>query len=223
MPHQVLLFSQSDYLIQIVDINSHTEWQRVQIQISWLLQKPTDLIYTVCKGRVYPGSAGLGLSIINISLDCLTDQTKNKMSDYTIKIFTRRIEFDFLHPYIHAVNQYFTSLLWIFMSGSVLGTGEDKGRVISSTSALPFHHPLFLSFIFSTSSPVPVLPSSGRQHKKTHKGCCVVKQELKHICKFYCLFVCVEILQPSQPIRVMSSAVSLPTHFYLGRLSPQCG
>ena len=35
--------SQSDYLIQIVDINSHTERQTVQIQISWLLQKPTDL------------------------------------------------------------------------------------------------------------------------------------------------------------------------------------
>ena len=37
------IFSQSDYLIQIVDINSHTWWQTVQIQISWLLQKPTDL------------------------------------------------------------------------------------------------------------------------------------------------------------------------------------
>ena len=34
---------QSDYLIMVVDINSHSEWQTVQIQISWLLQKPTDL------------------------------------------------------------------------------------------------------------------------------------------------------------------------------------
>ena len=42
MPHPFLIASQSDYLIQIVDINSHTEWQTVQIQISWLLQKPTD-------------------------------------------------------------------------------------------------------------------------------------------------------------------------------------
>ena len=39
----LLIFSQSDYLIQIVNINSNTEWQTVQIQISWLLQKPTDL------------------------------------------------------------------------------------------------------------------------------------------------------------------------------------
>ena len=43
MPHPFLIFSQSNYLIQIVDTNSHTEWQTVQIQISWLLQKPTDL------------------------------------------------------------------------------------------------------------------------------------------------------------------------------------
>ena len=35
MPHPFLIISQSDYLIQIVDINSHTEWQTVQI--------PTDL------------------------------------------------------------------------------------------------------------------------------------------------------------------------------------
>ena len=43
MPHPCLIFSQSDYLIQEFDTNIHTEWQTVQIQISWLLQKPTDL------------------------------------------------------------------------------------------------------------------------------------------------------------------------------------
>ena len=43
MPRPLLIFSQSYYLIQIVVINSHTQWQTVQIQISWLLQKPTDL------------------------------------------------------------------------------------------------------------------------------------------------------------------------------------
>ena len=43
MPRPLLIFSQSDYLIRIVAINSHTKWQIVQIQISWLLQKPTDL------------------------------------------------------------------------------------------------------------------------------------------------------------------------------------
>ena len=43
MPYQLIIVSLLDSLIQIVDINSHTEWQIVQIQISWLLQKPTDL------------------------------------------------------------------------------------------------------------------------------------------------------------------------------------
>ena len=39
----------------------------MQIQISWHLQKPTYLIYTVCKGRVYQVSAGQGLSFFNTS------------------------------------------------------------------------------------------------------------------------------------------------------------
>ena len=43
MPCLLPICSQSDYKIQVVDINLHTEWQTVQIQISWLLQKPTDL------------------------------------------------------------------------------------------------------------------------------------------------------------------------------------
>ena len=39
----LLLFSQSDCLIRIVAIYSYSLWQTVQIQISWLLQKPADL------------------------------------------------------------------------------------------------------------------------------------------------------------------------------------
>ena len=37
------------------------------------------------------------------------------------------------------------------------------------------------------------------------------------------LFVCVEVLRPSQPNRVMSSAVSLPNHTFTGQLSPLRG
>ena len=37
------------------------------------------------------------------------------------------------------------------------------------------------------------------------------------------LFVCVEVLQPSQPNGVISSVVSLPNHTLLGRLSPLSG
>ena len=43
MPRPLLNFSQSDYLIQVCDTNSNAEWQTVQIQSSWFLQKPTDL------------------------------------------------------------------------------------------------------------------------------------------------------------------------------------
>ena len=39
----LLIVSQSDSLIQIVVINSHSESQTVQILISWLLNKPADL------------------------------------------------------------------------------------------------------------------------------------------------------------------------------------
>ena len=34
MPRPLLIYNQSDYLIQVVDMNSNTEWQTVQIQIS---------------------------------------------------------------------------------------------------------------------------------------------------------------------------------------------
>ena len=62
MSRPIQIFSQSNCLIQIVDINSHTEWQTVYIQISWLLKSQLIRIYAVCKGRVYPGSAGQGLT-----------------------------------------------------------------------------------------------------------------------------------------------------------------
>ena len=56
MPCPLLIFSQSDYYIQIVAINVHTMANSAdpdQSQLIW--------IYTVCKGRVYSGSGGQGL------------------------------------------------------------------------------------------------------------------------------------------------------------------
>ena len=41
-----------------------------------------------------------------------------------------------------------------------------------------------------------------------HDMACLSKQ---------CLFVCVEVLRPSQPNGVMSSAVSLPNHTFTGQ------
>ena len=62
MPRRLLIFSQSGYLTHIVAINLHTWWQTVQIQISWLLQKLTDLDLHCLQNRVYLGSAGQGLT-----------------------------------------------------------------------------------------------------------------------------------------------------------------
>ena len=38
-------------MIQFADTNSHTKWQTVQIQISWLLRSQLIWIYPVCKAR----------------------------------------------------------------------------------------------------------------------------------------------------------------------------
>ena len=38
--------------------------------------------------------------------------------------------------------------------------------------------------------------------------------------QLHCLFVCVEVLRPSQPNGVMSSAVSLPNHTFTGQVYP---
>ena len=69
-PRPPPIFSQSDHPTQAVDTNSHSQWQTVQIQTSWLLQKPTNLannadpeliqIYTICKCRAHLGPSGQG-------------------------------------------------------------------------------------------------------------------------------------------------------------------
>ena len=41
----------------------------MQIQISWLLKKPTDLELHCLQSRVYPGSAGQGLIKTKMGLD----------------------------------------------------------------------------------------------------------------------------------------------------------
>ena len=55
MPCPLPIFSQSNYLIQVDDINSYTERQTVQIHISWLLQKPTDLDLHCLQKQGIPG------------------------------------------------------------------------------------------------------------------------------------------------------------------------
>ena len=98
MPHPLLIFSQSDYWIKIVDRNSHTDWQTVQIQISWLFQKPTDLdlhclqrqgISEFSRTRVndirlsyFPNSYILGLHWNNLTEAILVIARKNSVHNY---------------------------------------------------------------------------------------------------------------------------------------------
>ena len=54
MPCPLLIFSQSDYLIQVLDANVHTEWHSADPdQFRIIIQ-----IYTVCKDWAYLGSTG---------------------------------------------------------------------------------------------------------------------------------------------------------------------
>ena len=64
MPRPLLIFSQSDYLIQVADRNSDSNWQTVQIQICWLLKNPTNLDLHCLQRQDKSSSAGLGLSIL---------------------------------------------------------------------------------------------------------------------------------------------------------------
>ena len=45
----------------------------------------------------------------------------------------------------------------------------------------------------------------------------LINNPLGHTLTILCNFVCVEVLRPSQPNGVMSSAVSLPNHTYTGQ------
>ena len=66
MPHPLLIINQSVCLIQAVDINSHTEWQTVQIKISWLLQKPTDLDLHCLQRQGISGFSRTRVNLLNI-------------------------------------------------------------------------------------------------------------------------------------------------------------
>ena len=72
MPSLLQIFSQSDYLIKILDFNSHTEWQTVHVFRSQLIWN-----YTVCKDSVCPGSARPGL---NQSIDIFIFLHKKKQN-----------------------------------------------------------------------------------------------------------------------------------------------
>ena len=49
------------------------------------------------------------------------------------------------------------------------------------------------------------------------KACFPSKVEYRAVTRYLYLFVCAEVLRPSQPNGVMSSAVNLPNHTFTGQ------
>ena len=67
-------------------------------------------------------------------------------------------------------------------------------------------------------SSVPEVPSDGRSYWKTWQG--MKKSHFCHwrsLCRKPGVIICVEVLRPSLPNGVMSSAVSLPSHTFTGQ------
>ena len=61
-PRSLLIFGQSDYLIQFVDINSILNGKQCRSRSVGFFRIQLIWIYTVCKGRIYPSTAaGQGL------------------------------------------------------------------------------------------------------------------------------------------------------------------
>ena len=79
MPRPLLISSQSDYLIRVFDRNTHIWWQTVQIQISWLLQKPTDLDLHCLLRQGMSCSAREGLIMVLILLHSLESIFSSKL------------------------------------------------------------------------------------------------------------------------------------------------
>ena len=64
LPHPCLIFSQSNYLIQEFDTSTHTHVlndKQCRSKSVSFFRSQLIWIYTVCKCRAYPGSAGPGL------------------------------------------------------------------------------------------------------------------------------------------------------------------
>ena len=81
MPHPLLIFSQSEYLIQLAKLLQICILQKTNSVDPDQLASEQIWIYTVCKGKAYLGSAGPGLSHSgNVSLFVL--------SYFSIKAYT---------------------------------------------------------------------------------------------------------------------------------------
>ena len=89
--------------------------------------------------------------------------------------------------------------------GIPMNTGNHLGQSITQTSSLSWRDPQ----IFLESA------ASGKSVPTHHDLTDFVNNSVEE--EVVCLFVCVEVLRPSQPNGVMSSVVSLPNHTFTGQ------
>ena len=68
MPHPLLIFSHSNYLIQAVDTIQIFNGKQCRSRSVGFFRSQLIWIYTVCNGRAYQSSAGLGLIYSNFCI-----------------------------------------------------------------------------------------------------------------------------------------------------------
>ena len=102
------------YLIPVVDTYSHTEWQTVQLQISWLIQKPTDLnlhclhrqgifrtsrtrvyLKTSCKYRIRPNNCTVRLGFSKFFMEGTLKWFVDDALNYRIRTNNRTVRLGF--------------------------------------------------------------------------------------------------------------------------------
>ena len=114
MPRPLLIFSQSDFLIWIVAINSHTRLQTVQIQISWQLQKPTDLDLHCLQRQGIARFSRTRVKIwSSLYLKCTGWITSSADPEQTIFFALRNI------------------FAWIFMANKICHIGNNKSSLLN--------------------------------------------------------------------------------------------
>ena len=92
MPRPLLIFSQSDYLIWVVAISSHTKWQTVQIQISW--QKPTDLDLHCLQMQGISGFSTTRINSTDRAIKLQTNQIKFQERSWQIRLNRKSEDFE---------------------------------------------------------------------------------------------------------------------------------
>ena len=86
MPRLLLIFSQSYYLIQVIDTNSNTEWQTVQIQICSEANWSGSALFAKAGHIRVPGSAGQGWRGLSLPRKTVVRQA-NRLN-ITLKVLT---------------------------------------------------------------------------------------------------------------------------------------